>query len=41
MDLETALWQSVTNVPVAVGGRFSVTNSAASSANGFYRLHRP
>ena len=33
-------WSTVTNSPVVTGGRYAVTNSAATS-NKFYRLHKP
>jgi hypothetical protein len=35
------VWQPVTDVPLATANRFHVTNSAASPASQFYRLHKP
>ncbi|HYG21447.1 MAG TPA: autotransporter-associated beta strand repeat-containing protein [Verrucomicrobiae bacterium] len=39
--LQTANWSSITNEPIVVDGRFSVTNSSVSPTNRFYRLNRP
>jgi autotransporter-associated beta strand protein len=35
------VWTTVANEPIAASDRFNVTNSASSSSNRFYRLHKP
>jgi hypothetical protein len=39
-SLAPQTWTGITNVPVAIGNLFNVTNSS-SPTNRFYRLHKP
>jgi fibronectin-binding autotransporter adhesin len=41
LGLLPPVWKSVTNQPIAASDRYNVTNSAFSSSNRFYRLHKP